>query len=381
MSASPLVLSEDQRIIRDVAARFFLAEAPPAIARARRDAGEPACVPELWRQMGELGLAGILAPESCGGGDMGYVAAGQVMDAIGHQLSVCPFVSTAVMAATILRLGDPESPELVRIATGETTIAFAVDEGARHAPFEPQCVAEQTSDGWTLKGRKTAVADGDAAEVFIVAARVGNAPGPGGIGLFFVAADSPGVDLTRLKSLDGRGVVDLALDRVRVSAADRLDAPGQGGLVLQKALDAGRAMLAAELVGLASRCFDMTLDHLRQREQFGVRIGSFQALQHRVAELYGELEFARSAVLTALIGLDADSPERELFVAVAKAKAGRVAQRVGNEAMQMHGGIAMTDEFDLGLYLKRIWAARAALGDETYHARQVGRLLGYGAAT
>lgn len=376
-----LVLTDEQAMIRDSAEGFFAEKAPVSDLRRLRDANDPVGFSrELWKAMAEMGFAGILIPESHGGVGLGYVAAGLVQEAIGANLTSSPMLSTAILGATAVLAGGNDEQKaaiLPKIATGEMLLALATEERSRHAPDHIETRAEPSGNGFKLNGRKTFVLDGHVADKLIVAARTaGDADDVNGITLFLVDRQADGVAIERTVMVDSRNAARIQLDDVQVDGADVLGEVGGGWPVLERTLDAGRACLAAEMLGLSTESFRRTVDYLKQREQFGVKIGSFQALQHRAAHLFCEIELARSATLRALQTLD-EGGNAALFVSLAKGKTGEVAKLAANEAVQMHGGIGMTDEFDIGFFMKRARAAMETFGDFAFHGDRMARLMGY----
>jgi alkylation response protein AidB-like acyl-CoA dehydrogenase len=376
-----LVLTDEQAMIRDSAEGFFAEKAPVSELRRLRDANDATGFSrELWKAMAEMGFAGILVPEQHGGVGLGYVAAGLVQEAIGKNLSPTPMLSTAILGATAVMAGgnDEQKAELLpRIAAGELLTALAAEEKSRHAPGFVETRAEPSGNGFKLTGRKTFVLDGHVADKLIVAARTeGEADEHKGITLFLVDRNAEGVSVERTVMVDSRNAARIRLDGVQVDGADVLGEVGGGWPVLERVLDAGRACLAAEMLGVSSESFRMTVDYLKQREQFGVKIGSFQALQHRAAHLFCEIELVRSATLRALQALD-EGGNAALFVSLAKGKAGEVAKLATNEAVQMHGGIGMTDEYDIGFFMKRARAAMETFGDVAFHGDRMARMMGY----
>ncbi len=377
-----LVLTDDQTMVRDSADAFFAGEAPVAEQRRLRDADDATGFDRgLWAKMSGMGFAGMLVPEAHGGSGFGYVAAGLVQEAVGRNLSLSPLLSTAILAATALvRGGSPEQQAqyLPQIASGERLFALAADESSRHAPAHVATRAEASGNGFRLNGTKGFVLDGHVADTLIVAARTaGGDDDTAGITLFLVDATATGVATHRRSMVDSRNAARVTLTDVQVDGADVLGTVGEGWAVLERVLDAGRACLAAEMLGVAGESFARTVDYLKSREQFGVRIGSFQALQHRAAHLFCEVELARSATLRALVALDADDEQVPLFASLAKAKAGEVAKLATDEGVQMHGGIGMTDDFDIGFFMKRARAARETFGDFAFHGDRLATLMGY----
>ncbi len=377
-----LVLTDEQKMIKDSADGFFASEAPVSQHRALRDTADATGFSrDVWAKIAEMGFAGVLVPEEHGGAGLGNVAAGLVMEAIGRNLSAAPMLSTGILASTALVAGgspEQQAKYLPLIAQGQRLFALAADEAARHAPAFVEATATPSGNGFKLNGVKGFVLDGHVADTLIVAARTaGDSDSPDGITLFLVDAKTPGIEVTRRSMVDSRNAARIALADVQVDGADVLGPVGGGFAILEKVLDAGRAALAAEMLGVSSESFAKTVDYLKQREQFGQKIGSFQALQHRAAHLFCEVELARSATLRALQALDSGDDRAPAFASLAKAKAGEVAKLATNEGVQMHGGIGMTDDYDIGFYMKRARAAQETFGDVSFHGDRLARLMGY----
>jgi alkylation response protein AidB-like acyl-CoA dehydrogenase len=377
-----LVLNDDQVMLQDAARGFVTDKAPvAALRRIRDEAIAEGFDRDLWSAMAAMGWTGILVPEDQGGLGFGFVGAGILCEEMGRTLTASPFLSTAMMAATALsRAGSPAQKErwLPAIVAGDAVIATAVDEGRRHDPAGTAMRAERHGNGFRLTGSKTYVVDGQAADAVLVAARTAGSAGElGGISLFLVDARARGLAAERLATLDSRGAAELTFDGVEVTADALVGEVDDGFPLLEVVLGAGRAGLAAELSGNAQESFGRTMAYLRERKQFGRTIGAFQALQHRAAHLFCEVEIARSAVLAALQALDADPEAASLAVSVAKAKASSVARLAAQEAVQMHGGIGMTDAIDIGLFMKRMQVASTLYGDADFHADRVALARGF----
>ena len=370
----PLTLTDDQNMLRD-SARALMAE-EGAIARQLRKYRDMNCKDgfghALWRQFGEMGFTAILVDEADGGLGLGHVEAGIVLEEIGRNLTPSPFLITAVAAVEALRGTAQRARWLPGIIAGETVAALAVDEGAKHRPEAIAMRAERSGNGFRLSGAKQFVVQGASADVFLVAARAEE-----GLTLFAVGKDAAGLEVESVRLADSSIGARLRFEQVEVDADAVLGEIGQGEAVLRRVLGAARAGAASELVGVASGAMAMTVDYLKQRKQFGRAIGEFQALQHRAAHLYSELEIARAAALKAQQLLDEGSERAELMVSVAKAKAGQVSALAVQEGVQMHGGIGMTDEYDIGLYMKRDRVLGELFGDANYHADRVATLRGY----
>ena len=377
-----LALTDDQKMIRDSADGFFKTEAPVAQHRKLRDDADATGFDRnLWSKMAEMGFAGVLVPEAHGGAGFGHVAAGLIMEAIGRNLSAAPMLSTAILGVTALTAAgtaEQQSKYLPLIAEGRRLFALAADEAARHNPAHVATTATPSGNGFKLNGTKGFVLDGHVADTLIIAARTSGEIGDkAGITLFLVDAKTPGIDTLRRSMVDSRNAARITLTDVQVDGADVLGEVGQGFAILDTILDAGRACLAAEMLGVSGESFDRTIDYLKQREQFGQKIGSFQSLQHRAAHLFCEVELARSATLRALTALDEKDDRASLFASLAKAKSGEVAKLATNEGVQMHGGIGMTDDFDIGFYMKRARAAQETFGDIAFHGDRLARIMGY----
>ena len=377
----PLYLNDDQVMLADTARPFLAEQAPVSHMRALRDADDPMGLSrELWARFAEMGFTGVLADEADGGLGLGHVEAGIILEEIGRNLTPSPFLSTSVGAVTALKSADAglRGRWLPGIVAGETIVALALDEAARHRPARTALKAERAGNGFRLTGEKRFVAHGHIAELLIVAARTAGAPGEtGGITLFAVQRGAAGLQATPERLADASLASRLAFEGVVVNADAVIGEVDGGWAALSKVLGAVSVGASAELLGVGSGAMAMTVDYLKARKQFGVAIGSFQALQHRAAHLYSEMEVARAAVLKAQQLLDAGDPGAERAVHVAKAMAGMAASLAVQEGVQMHGGIGMTDAYDIGFYMKRGRVLAEMFGDADYHADQLARLSGY----
>jgi alkylation response protein AidB-like acyl-CoA dehydrogenase len=332
----------------------------------------------LWKQFAELGLTGICIPESHGGMGLGATETALVMEEIGRNLAPSPFLQTSVTAARAIDGTQHGERWFPGILSGEAVLALAVDEGPRHAPEQTALEARRQGNGFVLNGSKQFVLQGASADMIVTAARTnGSAGETGGLTLFAVPRDCAGLEVENVALVDSSKGARLGFDNVELDADAVIGEVDGGWQPLQRALSAGRAGAAAELVGVASGASALTLDYLRQRKQFGKLIGEFQALQHRAAHLYAEIEIARAAVLKAAQLLDDGDDRAELYVAVAKAKGADVANLAVREGVQMHGGIGMTDEHDIGLFMKREAVLGEMFGDVYYHRERVAALSGY----
>jgi alkylation response protein AidB-like acyl-CoA dehydrogenase len=374
------VLSEEQHMLRDSAKAFAAEKLPVSQLRALRKEGKPYDT-SAWKEMAELGFAGVIIPESYGGSGFGHVGLGQVLEAQGRTLAATPLLSTAMIGASALLLGGTSMQKdawLAKIASGEATVALAADEGPHHDPAKVRLSATKTGAGYTLSGDKRYVVDGAEANLLVVAARTsGAADDAGGITLFLVAGDANGVTRTGLKTLDAHAAANISFKNVEVGADAVLGAVDAGHGLLEQILDRARIGAAAEMLGAADAAFEITADYLKVRKQFGQLIGSFQSLQHRAAIMFTELELTRSCVAAALDALDRNANNISELASLAKARAGETLHLVSNEAVQMHGGIGMTDAHDSGLYMKRARVLEALYGGESFHRDRYARLGGY----
>ena len=285
------------------------------------------------------------------------------------------------MGVTALTRGgstEQRGEYLPEIASGKHLLALAVNESSRHKPHSVATTAKSSGEGFCLAGRKTAVVDGHNADTLMVSARTrGYEQDSGGISLFLVPADQAGVIIEPYRVLDTHCAAHITMENVEVGADSLLGELHQGAAVLDPVLDAGAIGQSAELLGLAQEAFERTLEYLKERKQFGVPIGSFQALAHRAAVMFGDIEQCKSIVLKGLHALDRDEDNIPELASLAKAKLSETAHNVAAEAIQMHGGIGMTDEFDIGFFLKRCQILETFLGDRYFHLDRFARLRGY----
>lgn len=375
-----LVLNEEQLMLRESARDFIQDSSPVSLLRELRDSGAEWSA-ELWSGMADMGWTGISIPENLGGLEFGYVGAGLVIEECGRTLAASPLVSSSFVGASLIESAGSDEQKaalLPAVVSGEKIFALALAEGDRFDPKAVAATAVADDDAYVLNGSKTHVVDGGIANSFIVVARTaGESGNEDGLALFLVDRDSAGLSLDTTLNADSRRVASLVFDSVRVAAEAVLGEPGAAWPALERALDIGAALSAAELLGIAQESFERTLDYLKERKQFGVPVASFQALQHRAAQLFCELELCKSCVLKALQAIDQDSPDRSRLVSMAKAKVAKTSKLAVNEAVQMHAGIGMTDEFDIGFFMKRSAAACQEYGDYYFHADRFAQLGGY----
>jgi alkylation response protein AidB-like acyl-CoA dehydrogenase len=377
-----LVINEEQQMLKESAQGFLAEHAPLSEVRKQRDAGSAAGYADnLWSQMVEMGWAAILVPEAYGGLEFGHVGMGQIVEQTGRTLTASPLFATAVLGVTAINAAGSEQQKaelLGAIASGEITTALAVDETAHHAPAQISMNASKQTGGYRLVGSKRFVVDGGTADKLVVAARTSGAAGDAqGISLFIVDRTAAGVEIERTAVTDGRNYANINFNDVEVAEAALLGEEGTGFKALSATLDVGNIYLSAELLGMAQETFDRTLQYLKERKQFGVLIGSFQALQHRAADWWSQIELCKSVVLKALQATDEGDKRAPALASIAKAKLSEVAELSTNEAIQMHGGIGMTDEYDIGFFIKRARPAQTLFGDNSYHTDRFAQLSGY----
>ncbi|WP_292079649.1 MULTISPECIES: acyl-CoA dehydrogenase family protein [Brevundimonas] len=371
----PLILTEEQTMLQDAADGFLNEQAPIAHLRKLRDERDADGVSrDLWRTFGEMGFAGVIIPEALGGMGLGAVEAGVIAESLGRTLTPSPYLGSSILSAKVLIDGGSQAQQawLPRIAAGEAILSLAVDEGAKHAPSRITTQAERAGNGFRLNGAKAFVLDGHVADALIVVATAEE-----GTTLFLVDPATAGVAVERTVMVDAHNAARITLTDVAVDADAVIGAVGGGEALLDGALNLGRACAASSLTGAGDQAFKTTMDYLRTRKQFGKLIGEFQALQHRAAHLFSELELARAATIGAQIAIDEGREDAPLAASIAKAKAGWAAELAVQEAVQMHGGVGMTDEFDVGLFMKRVRVLNELLGDAGFHAERVARAQGF----
>jgi acyl-CoA dehydrogenase len=372
-----LVPTEQQAQLAESARAFFRAQAPVARVRALRDDREGlGYSPELWQRMAALGWVGMCLPEAYDGLGLGFADLCVVLEEAGRQLAPEPWLSTVLLGAPALLLGGSDEQKaryLPSVARGKSVLALAYEERGNHFELgRSETRAQPRDTGFRLNGEKLQVLDAHAADALLVFAKVGD-----GTALFLVDPKAHGVTLTRQTRIDARGAAIVRFDDVQVPLDALVGELGQGQHLLQRVIDRATVGLCAEMLGAASQAFDDTLDYLKTRKQFGVTLGSFQALSHRAARLFIELSLARSAVAAAASGVDETPEQLAKLASLAKVRCSEVFVHVANEAIQMHGGIGVTDDFHMGFYFKRARAADVTFGDATWHLRRWASLSGY----
>jgi acyl-CoA dehydrogenase len=377
-----LVLTEEQELLRDAARDFVNDQCTiDGLRRLRDERDDRGFDAKLWKEMAELGWLGIPFPEELGGAGLGQAELGVVLEELGRRLVVSPFLSTVLLGGGALLEGGSEAQKreiLPAVCEGDTILALAFQETPRHAPYAVETGARPEGDGFVLDGTKTLVVDGAAADQLIVVARTSGASGErAGLTLFLVDPSSPGVARKRTFLIDSRSAANLELEGVRVGADAVIGSVDQGADVLDPVLDRAAVALSAEMLGGIEEAFARTVAYLKEREQFGAKIGSFQGLKHRAARWFCEVELCRSIVLQALQALDDRSANASELVSTCKARASDTFRLSGEEGIQMHGGVGVTDEEDIGFFMKRARVSELLLGDASFHRNRFAELRAY----
>jgi len=377
-----LILNEEQQSLKDIAKEFLQKNAPVTHFREIRDTNNELGYDEvLWKEMVNLGWPGILIPEEYGGFDFGMVGMGSIFEEMGKTLTPSPLFATGVLGASLISIGGNDSQKqtlLPKIVDGSLTTALALEENNRHSPNVISTSATKSGDNYEISGEKTFVIDGHSANLLIVAARTeGSIDDESGITLFMLDPKTDGLEITKTSMVDSRNSAQVKLRNVVVSSSDILGGLNNGSGILENVLDRAQIAISAEMLGNASQAFQITLEYIKERKQFGAVIGTFQALQHRAAEMYSEIELTKSSVIAACNAVDENSNDLKRMASLAKFKAGETNHLVTNEAIQMHGGVGVTDEYDVGLYLKRARVTEQIFGNSEYHIDRYATLSDY----
>ena len=377
-----LILNEEQQSLKDIAKEFLQKNAPVTHFREIRDTNNELGYDEvLWKEMVNLGWSGILIPEEYGGFDFGMVGMGSIFEEMGKTLTPSPLFATGVLGVSLISLGGNDSQKqtlLPKIVEGSLTTALALEENNRHSPNVISTSATKSGENYEISGEKTFVIDGHSANLLIVAARTeGSIDDESGITLFMLDPKTEGLEITKTSMVDSRNSAQVKLRNVVVSSSDILGGLNNGNGILENVLDRAQIAISAEMLGNASQAFQITLEYIKERKQFGAVIGTFQALQHRAAEMYSEIELTKSSVIAACNAVDENSNDLKRMASLAKFKAGETNHLVTNEAIQMHGGVGVTDEYDVGLYLKRARVTEQIFGNSEYHIDRYATLSDY----
>ena len=377
-----LILSEEQQFLKDTALSFARDRTPVTHFRSLRDSNNVNCWDSgIWQEMVELGWSGILVPEEFGGSDFGIGGISVIMQELGKTLTPSPLLASAVLGVSVIKMLGSEDHKkiyLPKIVSGEITTAFAIDEGHHHNPFQIETSATLSDEHWVLNGQKVFVLDGASANTILIVARTSGKPGESnGLSVFVANKDSAGLEISQISTADCRNYANISMNNLKLSQEACLGAADMAGEIVEKVLDLARIAMAAEMLGNMEEAFEVTVNYLKERKQFGVAIGSFQALQHRAAKMFCEIELTKSAVMAAMHAADESSNDLERLSSLAKFQAGETLHLVSNESIQMHGGIGVTDEYDIGFYLKRARVAEQIFGTSEYHQARYADISGF----
>ena len=372
-----LVINEEQQMLKSSTKEFLDLKSPLSLVREMRDNNYNQFSSELWTEMVEMGWTALTIPEKYNGLNFGYVGLGQVLEEMGRKLTVSPIISTVLTSTSLISLSKNEVLKNMlfqEIMNGNKLCTLAHEEGSHHSPNIEISIVSKKDDVLVLNGKKRFVIDGSISDYFIVSA---NHESEKNVDLILVDSKSEGISFNNKVHMDSRIYSDISFDNVKIEKDNFLSSNGDGFEILEKTLDIARIGLAAEMLGNVQQAFDMTMKYLKEREQFGVKIGSFQSLQHRSALMFGEIELCKSIILKALQAIDSDDEKLPELASLAKAKLGQVSKLVTNEAVQMHGGIGVTDDADIGFFLKRTRVTQRTFGDSNFHLDRVAKINKY----
>ena len=372
-----LVINEEQNMLKSSAKELLDLKSPISLMRELRDDNYNQFDPDLWKEMVEMGWTALTVPEEYNGLNFGYVGLGQVIEEMGKKLTVSPMISTVLISTTIVGLSKNEvlkSKLFDKIMSGKKLCTLAHEESSHHNPNIDLSIISNNNEKFILNGKKRFVIDGTISDYLIVSA---NSESNGSLELVIIDSKSKGITFNNKVHMDSKIYSDISFNNVEFSKDNFLSTENDGKKILKKALDIACVGLAAEMLGNIQQAFDMTIQYLKEREQFGVKIGSFQALQHRSAIMFGEIELCKSIVLKALQAIDSGDENLPELASLAKSKLGLTSKLVTNEAVQMHGGIGVTDDADIGFFLKRVRVSQRIFGDLNYHLDRVAKFNGY----
>jgi len=372
-----LVINEEQNMLKSSAKELLDLKSPISLMRELRDDNFNQFDVDLWKQMVEMGWTALTIPEKFNGLNFGYVGLGQVLEEMGRKLTVSPMISTVLVSTTLISFSKNEVLKrklFDEIMNGKKLCSLAHEESPHHNPNINLSIISKSNEKFILNGKKRFVIDGSISDYLIVSANNENS---GKLELIILDSKSKGITFNNKVHMDSKIYSDISFYDVELSKNDFLSSDDDGQKLLSKTLDIACVGLAAEMLGNIQQAFEMTMQYLKEREQFGVKIGSFQVLQHRSAIMFGEIELCKSIVLKALQAIDSDDENLPELASLAKSKLGLTSKLVTNEAVQMHGGIGMTDDSDIGFFLKRTRVAQRIFGDSNYHLDRVAKINSY----
>ncbi|MBN09078.1 MAG: acyl-CoA dehydrogenase [Flavobacteriaceae bacterium] len=371
----PLILTDEEKMLKEAANEFLASNSSLKSFRKLRDNNYQSFDQDLWKGMIEMGWTALTIPEAYGGLDFGYTGLGQILEETGKTLAKSPLISSILFSATAIRLCDNENlkskwlPELMK---GNILMALALDEKAHFDPNNINSTAKLSGNKYVINGKKKMVLDGSNADYFIVVVNEANMTS-----FFLIDVKSKGIEIKSDILMDTGEYSSVVFNKVSVASENKLNIKTNGDSILQSLLNITSAGLASEMLGSMQAAFEKTMDYIKEREQFGNKIGKNQSLQHRAALLFCEIELCKSIVLKALKAIDNDETKKIEFSHLAKAKLGEVLKLTTNEAIQMHGGIGVTDDADIGFYLKRARVIQHLMGDKNYHLNCIAKIKGY----
>lgn len=372
-----LIINEEQQMLKTSTKEFLDLKSPLSSLRDLRDNSYKTYDKELWMEMVEMGWTALTIPEKYNGLNFGYVGLGQLLEEMGRKLTLSPIVSTVLLSSTLISLSKNEilkAKLFQEIMNGSKLVSVAHEEGVHHNPNMLNSLLSKKGEGYVLNGNKNFVIDGSVSDYLIVSSK--DESGSNTM-LVLVDSKSDGISYNNKVHMDSRTYSDISFNNVKVEESSLLSQGNDGNSILEKTFDIARVGLAAEMLGSIQEAFEMTMNYLKEREQFGVKIGSFQALQHRSAIMFGEIELCKSIVLKSLQAIDSDDSNLPKLASLAKAKLGMTFKLVSNEAVQMHGGIGVTDDADIGFFLKRARVIQRTLGDSNYHLDRLAKMNNY----
>ena len=372
-----LIINEEQQMLKTSTKEFLDLKSPLSSLRVLRDHSYKTHDKDLWIEMVEMGWTALTIPEEYNGLNFGYVGLGQVLEEMGRKLTLSPIISTVLMSSTLTSLSKNKilkTKLFQEIMNGSKLVSIAHEEGIQHNPNTINSLLSKQGEGYVLNGKKNFVIDGSISDYLIISSKdesVSNTM------LVLVDSKSDGITYNNKVHMDSRTYSAISFSNVKVDKSNLLSEENDGDSILEKTFDIARVGLAAEMLGSVQEAFEMTMSYLKEREQFGVKIGSFQALQHRSALMFGEIELCKSIVLKALQAIDSNDSNLPKLASLAKAKLGMTFKLVSNEAIQMHGGIGVTDDADIGFFLKRARVIQRILGDSNYHLDRLAKINNY----
>jgi alkylation response protein AidB-like acyl-CoA dehydrogenase len=370
-----LILTEEQKMLKDSAREFLLANSPLDSFRTLRDNDYKPYDYDVWKGFVEMGWTALIIPEKYGGLNFGYTGLGQIIEESGRTLTKSPIISSILLSSSAIILSDNcelKEKWLPKLMNASKLMSFALDEKSVFDPKSIKSIVVESGKNYILNADKKMVINGNNSDFYIVVANLNNS-----VSLFLVDSCSEGIDIKTDVLMDAGSYSSIKFKNVLIPKKNKLDIKVEGVNILNKILDIASIGLSCEMLGSVQAAFEQTINYLKERQQFGKKIGSYQALQHRIADLFCEIELCKSIVLKSLQAIDSGDKEITKLAHLAKAKLGEVIKRTSNEAIQMHGGIGVTDDVNIGFYLKRARVVQHLFGDTNYHLNALAKIKGY----